>query len=72
MILDHTGRKIQLRQIEFIKTEMIVDGIEHTGFHVKGTDRGWMCPSADLTERVKMDVLEKLTEEFSYLGEPWH
>ena len=69
-ILDAHGRATQLRRIEFVRTEGIINGIESVAFHIRGASEGEVIAKADLTERVEMEIMERLTERFDYLGEP--
>ena len=70
MILDHTGRQVRLKKIEIVQTDMIINGVEHTGFNVLGTNRGLVCVKSDMTEQIRTSMLEQLTEEFEFYGEP--
>jgi hypothetical protein len=69
-ILDASGNKIQLRQIDFVRTEAVINGVEHVGFHIRGTNNGEILPKADLDEKTEQEIMERLTEEYDYLGEP--
>ncbi|HAR38826.1 MAG TPA: hypothetical protein DCS09_09800 [Porphyromonadaceae bacterium] len=69
-IYDSNGNKQLLRQIDVIKTQMVIDGIEHTGFHIRGTNEGIFEPTAELSEKKEIEIMERLTEEYDYLGAP--